>query len=163
MVQLFSPDEKDKIKYSHVFSRAHFASYTLMTMKWEKNNRTIKHPCKKVQKVKKATVELIGLKDKKAIVRMAIKALHNVKAFRTQKTKKAKKAKKQRIGQKEKKAIVRMAVRALHNSKVFKIKETQEGKNQGVASRWKNSKKLDKRAALAKRFCNPKFGKLFSL
>ena len=68
-----------------------------MRMKWEKNNRTIKKPCMKDQKVK----ELSGLKDKKAIVCIAIKALHNVKAFRTQK---AKKAKKQRITYRRKKS-----------------------------------------------------------
>ena len=59
--------------------------------------------------------------------------------------------------QKEKKAIVCMAIKALHNFKVFKTKDTQKAKNQRVASRWKNIKKLAKRAALARRFCNPKF------
>ena len=58
-----------------------------MRMMLEKNRRIIKNPRMKDQK----GMKLIGLKDKKVIVSMAIKALYNTKAFRTQKAKKAKK------------------------------------------------------------------------
>ena len=84
-------------------------------MKWEKNNRTIKKPCMKDQKVKK----LSGLKDKKAILFMAIKAMHNVKAFRTQK---AKRAKKQRIAYRRKKSK-KAAQQAAHAKKFSNAKD----------------------------------------
>ena len=66
------------MKYRYIFKKAHFASYTLKRMMLEKNRRTIKHPCMKGQKGQKGK-KLIGIKDKKAVVSMAIKALQNVK------------------------------------------------------------------------------------
>ena len=69
LFQLFSPDEREQMKYRYIFKKAHFASYTLMRMMLEKNRKTIKHPRMKGQKRKK----LIGIKDQKVMVSMAIK------------------------------------------------------------------------------------------
>ena len=74
----------------------------------------------KVQKVKEAPVEPIGLKEKKAIARMAVKALHSSKAF---KTKEAQKAKKQRNASRWKKSK-KLGKRAAHAKKFSNAKDT---------------------------------------
>ena len=107
-----------------------------MSMKWEKNNRTIKHPHKKVQKVNEVQIKVIGLKEKKAIVRMAVKAIHTNEL---------------RSYGSLKRGLHRM-VKALHSSKAFKPRRPRRPRSRGLPLGGKKSKKLGKQSAMQRHF-----------
>ena len=107
--------------------------------------------------------ELIGQKEKKAIVCMAVRALHNSKVFKikeTQSTMKHPCMKEQKVkelsGLKDKKAIVCISIKALHNVKAFRTQKAKKAKKQRITYRRKKSKKVDKKVAHAKKFSNAK-------